>query len=669
MEEVTTTTSTPDYSAEVRLVRRRDGVELLAVRQRYPWNNLVDIDYAVEGDIAGWTLAFAFTNEVTHAVTTPTTFHDPADTTVSATPALAAGTHRITWDANADGFAFFATNTTWTLTAIQGGETKSESALAGIALDTRRGVRFVANPTNDILPFAYSVTNWQYGSASAVATTYVYGVPARIAETRRTYHWHNGMADDAVVNTDGQQPSGDGSFDYTGGNGGIYEAGARALLFSASGEGTNAWNGLCYGLVKIIHSNELGQAVAYFKYADPAFDARQRATGTDEEIVLSDQWLDDFGLNRIDVTPEEVEAVREDLNTIQPNGCRLWENMVLGNVTTNLLVATVPTVRADGLGLALPMTSPVSGYGYDVLYELRRADGGRTVLQRDTDHAALGIPLYPDDRDDARNPSGLYRIWSLIVPNSNHAITNEIPSTNIVGVLKVASGLTNTVTAVPWTALAGDPAVSTNAAVGAILHVANLSDGDRLLAYDAVAGKYWMWERAGGTWQKTVNVSSVNGMDVAESAQEADEFRLAPGAAFWVQRGKPRDEGAAAKPYFLYGQAMAGGYSVTISGGTEAKPASTLCANPTKSPVAVADFEFEGIGPKDTIAFNTDGAPARIYVRNADNTAWGYWKKIRQGGAVTSQWATDGEIAPGTGFWYIRRKQEPMVVPWAGWTE
>ncbi len=670
VEEVTTSSSTPDYSAEVRLVRRRDGVELLAVRQRYPWNNLVDIDYAVEGDVAGWTLAFAFTNEVTRAVTTPATFRDPADTTVAATPALAAGTHRITWDANADGFALFATNTTWTLTAIQGGETKSESALAGIALDTRRGVRFVANPTNDILPFAYSVTNWQYGAASAVATTYVYGVPARIAETRRTYHWHNGMADDAVVNTDGQQPSGDGSFDYyTGGNGGIYEAGARALLFSASGEGTNAWNGLCYGLVKIIHSNELGQAVAYFKYADPAFDARQRATGTDEEIVLSDQWLDDFGFNRIDVTPEEVEAVREDLNTIQPNGCRLWENMVLGNMTTNLLVATVPTVRADGLGLALPMTSPVSGYGYDVLYELRRADGGRTVLQRDTDHAALGIPLYPDDRDDARNPSGLYRIWSLIVPNSNHAITNEIPSTNIVGVLKVASGLTNTVTAVPWTALAGDPAVSTNAAIGAILHMANVSDGDRLLAYDDAASKYWMWERDGGTWQKTVNVSSVNGMDVAESAQEADEFRLAPGAAFWVQRGKPRDEGTAAKPYFLYGQAMAGGYSVTISGGTEAKPASTLCANPTKSPVAVADFEFEGIGPKDTIAFNTDGAPARIYVRNADNTAWGYWKKIRQGGAVTSQWATDGEIAPGTGFWYIRRKQEPMVVPWAGWTE
>ena len=143
----------------------------------------------------------------------------------------------------------------------------------------------------------------------------------------------------------------------------------------------------------------------------------------------------------------------------------------------------------------------------------------------------LGIPLYPDDRDDVRNPSGLYRIWSLIVPNSNHAITNEIPSTNIVGVLKVASGLTNTVTAVPWTALAGDPAVSTNAAVGAILHVANLSDGDRLLAYDAAASKYWMWERDGETWRKTINVSSVNGMDVAESAQEADEFRLPPGDA------------------------------------------------------------------------------------------------------------------------------------------
>jgi hypothetical protein len=304
MEEVTTSTSTPDYSAEVRLVRRRDGVELLAVRQRYPWNNLVDIDYVVTGDITGWALAFAFTNEATHAVTAPATFLDPADASSVVAPSLEAGAHRITWVANADGFALFATNTTWALTATEGGAVKSVSALPSVALDTRRGVRFVTDPATDILPIAYSTTNWVFGAAGAETTT-VIAMPARMDEARRTYHWHDAMSDDAVVNQNGQQAAGDGSYDYEGGNDGIAVAGTqRVHLFEESGEGTNAWHGLCYGLVKLVHSNALGQATAYFKFRDPAFDVIQRATGDEHGIILADQWLDDFGLNRIDVTPE-----------------------------------------------------------------------------------------------------------------------------------------------------------------------------------------------------------------------------------------------------------------------------------------------------------------------------------------------------------------------------
>ena len=667
VEEVTTSTSTPDYSAEVRLVRRRDGVELLAVRQRYPWNNLIDIDYAVTGDITGWTLAFAFTNEATHAVTAPATFLDPADASSAAAPSLATGAHRITWDANADGFALFATNTTWVLTATEGGAVKSVSALPSVALDTRRGVRFVTDPATDILPIAYSTTNWVFGAAGAETTT-VIAMPARMEEARRTYHWHDAMSDDAVVNQNGQQTAGDGSYDYEGGNDGIAVAGTqRVHLFEESGEGTNAWHGLCYGLVKLVHSNALGQTTAYFKFRDPTFDVIQRATGDEHGIILADQWLDDFGLNRIDVTPEEVDAVHTELNTVQPNGCRLWENMVLGNVRTNLLVATVPATEPDRLDLGLPTVSPVAGYGYHVLFQLRRAKGGwGNTVQQELDPAALFIDLHPDEFDDVNTPTGLYRIYSLIVPDTRLSVTNEIPSTNIVGVLKVASALTNTVTAVPWTALAGDPAHSTNVAVSAALHLANLSAGDELLAYDSASGEYHGWTRGSdGSWD-AMTVVDRDGVRVTPAA---DDFRLAPGTAFWVVRATPKVP-AGVRPYFLYGQYLPGDYAATIKGGSKSAPSSTLCANPTSNVVALAEVVFEGgIGKDDTIAFNTDGSVSTIYVRNAANTEWGYHKKSVSRGRVVSTWVTARDIAPGTGFWYIRRASGDLTVKWPGWTE
>ncbi len=667
LEEVTTTTTTPDYSAEVRLVRRRDGVELLAVRQRYPWNNLVDIDYVVAGDITDWTLAFAFTNEATHAVTAPATFLDPADTSSATEPSREAGAHRIVWDANADGFALFATNTTWTLTAARGGAAKSESALQQVALDTRRGVRFVTDPATDILPIAYSTTNWVFGTDGAEATS-VIAMPARMEESRRTYRWHDGMSDDAVVNQNGQQAAGDGSYDYAGGNDGIAIAGTqRVTLFEGAGEGTNAWNGLCYGLVRLIHSNALGQATAYFKFPDPTFDVVQRATGDIHGIILADQWLDDFGLNRIDVTPEEVGAVQAELNAVQPNGCRLWENMVLGNVRTNLLVATVPATEPDRLDLGLPMVSPVAGYGYHVLFQLRRARGGwDDAIQQEPDPAALFIDLHPEEFDDANTPTGLYRIYSLIIPDTRLSVTNEIPSTNIVGVLKVASALTNTVTAVPWTALAGDPAYATNIAVSAALHLANLSAGDELLAYDSATGEYHGWTRSSDDTWDAMTVVDRDGVRVTPAA---DGFRLAPGTAFWVVRAAPTAS-AGARPYFLYGQYRPGDYAATVAGGSEAAPASTLCANPTSNMVALADVTFEGsVGAADTIAFNTDGAASRIYVRNAANTEWGYHKKSIVNGRVRSTWMTDGDIAPGTGFWYVRRTSGDLTVKWPAWTE
>lgn len=95
--------------------------------QRYPWNNLVDVDYYLKEDATDARLVFTVTDEVSGLTTTMRSFRDNADVsrtiTVSGAPALRApGWHRITWDANADGVAVFSRNITYTLRVCQGVE-------------------------------------------------------------------------------------------------------------------------------------------------------------------------------------------------------------------------------------------------------------------------------------------------------------------------------------------------------------------------------------------------------------------------------------------------------------------------------------------------------------------------------------------------------------------
>ena len=388
---------------------------------------------------------------------------------------------------------------------------------------------------------------------------------------------------------------------------------------------------------------------------------RQR-DDSEEPIILPDAWLEVLGLDHPGVTPEEIADAEDTLNTVQDNGCRYWENIVLGNAETNFLVATVPTNTADGIGFAMPATDPSNSadFGYDVCYELRRDDGEQTVLQREAVCTDLGLAFEPGD------PTGLYRVWALVIP-TNGAVTNAIPSTNVIGVLRVESALTNTVTAVPWQALASAPQDAADIAAGAVVHPLNLSEGDRILAFDTAAGVYRIWMMdADGSWTPLSVVTMVDGVSVTPAA---DDWSFAPGTGIWISRAAPR-EGASAKPYYLYGQMPAGAYAATVAGGTAAAPKSTLCANPTASAVGLGGVEFEGgIGADDTIVFNTASGASTVYSRNKANTAWGRSVKTVVNGRIHSTWTEDGVVAPGTGFWYVRRSAGALTVRWPGWAE
>ena len=641
----------PDYSAEVRLVK--GGATLTGARQRYPWNNFIDFSWTAEGRAGGWLFDFSVEDLGQKDVTTAAALKDAADTTRAAGDAVA-GENRVAWDAPADGFARMATNCVVTMKCYRDAAERTAGTpfvtgvISNLAFDTHYdfttggyGVRVVADPATDILPITYSATNFVWKGTDVADATGVYGVLANTNEA-----------------------------------GAFFDCSSTNLLNSAAGEGAFGWHGNAFDFVKLVHSNELGQTVAYFKFPPLTFTVTQRELEeegkTDDDakrsIILSPKWLEDYGIYKVGATDEEVEQLLHDLDTVQPNGCRMWENVVLGNVLTNLLVATVPTMEPDALKLALPMTSPAPGYGYKVLYELRRAKVG--MVQRDAQHENLHIDLHKDERTDANDPTGLYRIWALVIPDADAAVTNAIPSTNMVGVLKVASTLTNTVTAVPWVALAGDPAVPTNMAAEASLHVANLSAGDQLLAYDAAQRVYYGWTRtAAGSWEPQTTVTERDGVALAA---KPENFRLARGSAFWVVRGTPRDgdTAQAAKPYFLYGQHLAGTYEQTLSGGSQENPASSLCANPTPNSVDLNALQFTGsVGNNDTIALNMDGATSTVFVRNKENTEWGRYKKSRVNGYIQSVFVKDGTIPPGRGFWYVRRAEGNLKLTWPGWSE
>ncbi len=73
----------------------------VSARQRWPWNNLVDIDYTLDGDASDLSVRITVTDRTTGQTYTPSTF--------SETPPTIAGTHRVTWDSLADGVSVVST--------------------------------------------------------------------------------------------------------------------------------------------------------------------------------------------------------------------------------------------------------------------------------------------------------------------------------------------------------------------------------------------------------------------------------------------------------------------------------------------------------------------------------------------------------------------------------
>ena len=447
----------------------------------------------------------------------------------------------------------------------------------------------------------------------------------------------------------------------------IVEVGERVMLFNSrtrestqgfSTEGEFQWSQAArsYGLIKLIHQTLRTQGqthttnaeeVAYFRFPEPAFVATQRKTGGKLPIKVVDELLASFGYNRAQGFTEDV--VNENLDTKQSNGLRKWENIVTGTAENQLLLSTVENGSDGGVSLnvALADAGKVGrgDTGYTVKYDIRKSTANGWVRVGEImDAPRFSVPLLGENGASV-GASGFYRITTLIIPEGELSVTNEIPSTNIVGVLEVASKLTNTLAAVPWTALAKDPVESAAnlVKVADYVHTPHLWEGDSVQVADkGHIYRYWQWGGQNNGWQ---GATTVTAKEVVPET-DASAHSLARNSAVWVTRNKPTE-----KPFFLIGQYSSEVQKLKIEEGTEADPVCTLVPNPCLTAINVNAYDW-GANPignnKDLIRIPNEGkAPVLVQWNGSE---WGRY--VLEG--RKSVWKNDVTIPAGTGFWYMR---------------
>ena len=377
----------------------------------------------------------------------------------------------------------------------------------------------------------------------------------------------------------------------------------------------------------------------------------QRATGSgvSVSVPVTDEMLGALGFD----SQSELSAaiVAEAMNRIDPNGLRHWENLVTGTATNQLLLSTAVDATSTNLTFRLSQDpSSLEELGYTVLHELRRYTG--SGWSRICDITEAMVPSFPLDSEDT---TGYYRIVTLIVPNGNLSITNEIPTTNIVGVLRIASTAQHTMAAVPFVELPRDPALNEPMTVEDYVGNGFVSDGDIIRVRED--GVFKVWEMENGKFEP---YSSVKADGATREVAGAAESPLVPGRAVWVSRVDH------SKPFTLIGQFSGEPVTDTVAGATvddkgKTVVGCTMIANPNLSAIKVNDIDWGGNpADGDTIEIPplADGKASTRLKWYPKLGMWGGMAPTLTWNATTRRYeaavSTNHEIPAGLGFWYYR---------------
>ena len=437
--------------------------------------------------------------------------------------------------------------------------------------------------------------------------------------------------------------------------------GSNAVSFSHEDEFT--WDAASYGLVKLIHittneaggqSEKIAEETAYFRFPEALFEVTQRdkAAGDKLPITVVDALLTSLSYNRAEGFHQK--NVSDALDIPEANGLRKWENIVTGTDENQLLLSTAQEVEG-GLSLKIALTDENKNgridTGYHVRYDLRKCvDGAWTRVGEIMDRPTFSVPLL-DAAGKSVSASGFYRVTTLIVPDHKLSVTNEIPSTNIVGVLEIASSNINTLTAVPWVSLAQDPAHADIRAitVSNYVHASHLDHNDAVQVADkGHIYRKWHWNKGGKKWDGAITVTR----DAMTGAPPAEEQELHRRDAVWVERKEP-----AARPFFLIGQYSSAAVELTINsakGEDVVDAVCTLVPNPSMEAVRINSYAW-GSYPQTSDLIRIPNEQDSPVALRWNGSEWGRIIPPKEGDRV-GKYTNEDAVPAGRGFWYMRAK-------------
>ena len=380
------------------------------------------------------------------------------------------------------------------------------------------------------------------------------------------------------------------------------------------------------------------------------------ATGYNTPINISDPgWL----IKNSPYTGEQLadrDTRYADLDMVCGNGLKYWQNYVIGRTNLNQkLIATImqsnSRVQENCFIVRFSAVQALRNTGLDVKFRLDRKLKGTNAfaLGELSEKYEMNVPLGPDD------PTVLY-VFNVVLTPTNELYTGQsvLSSITTIGVVRVMSTLTNTVTAVPWGSMTYGTETNAAVMVADVLNPNGLSKDDAILAYDTQTRGFRSWKHvSGNNWE---SITSVTKGGLYESS--ANETCLDQGNAFWLVRSNPSRNGEPV-PFYLIGRYTGEDYVLGLAGGSAETPGHTLVANPTFNDVDLNRLVFvDGEGHAATPA-NGD----RIIVQGESglqteyfryNGAWGCNVITNMRGRIRQVWTPGGKIPSGTGFWYKR---------------
>ena len=367
-----------------------------------------------------------------------------------------------------------------------------------------------------------------------------------------------------------------------------------------------------------------------------------------------------------------IDAVRTDNATDAQdiavrdwkNGCKLWASYALGLDPTDEASVFWTNGRLNAGNpqnylMSPENVEPPEGSLVEIGYKLQYSGDGsewKDGYVLPGDEANFRIVNYTGGTEGA---------VSYVRLTATVAGTEEIPSANTFGAMKVDSPREKTIVAVPWVRCDRNTTTNAPIALSEYVSTADLDEGDCVLALDEGKTKYLGWVCRGGRWEAIEGYRADEKGVVIEIGGEPETVELPRGTAVWLVRKAPTAEGQA-KRFHLVGQVPGGTLVTPVERGGAVKEGAgkaNLLANPSG-----AEYDFTGlsadVSKEDQIFVPQDDGSLKLFTFNG--TDWGTSVTTtnvvnRRTRIATERVTTASKVPAGQGFWYVSHGGAPVI--------